>query len=154
MIRLALALLAVVSMASAADNMQAFPPAGKGMTRFVLHLPEASNEADLKVELIVGKTVKTDAVNQHFFGGDLKTVTVDGWGFDYYILRKLGPMMGTLIGLPLDSPEVERFVTLRGEPRLVRYNSRLPLVIYVPEGVEVRYRLWRADPNPTAVDKG
>lgn len=154
MIRIVLALLAVVSMASAADNMQAFPPAGKGMTRFVLHLSEASNETDLKVEIIVGKTVKTDTVNQHFFGGDLKMATVDGWGFDYYILRKLGPMMGTLIGLPPDSPEVERFVTLRGEPRLVRYNSRLPLVIYVPEGVEVRYRLWRADPTPTPVDKG
>ena len=27
-----------------------------------------------------------------------------------------------------------------GEPRLLRYNSRLAIVVYVPEGVEVRRR--------------
>jgi ecotin len=37
---------------------------------------------------------------------------------------------------------------------LVRYNSRLPLVIYVPEGVEVRYRVWRADPDSKVAAKG
>jgi ecotin len=29
----------------------------------------------------------------------------------------------------------------------VRYNSRLPLVVYVSEGLEVRYRLWKAEPE-------
>jgi ecotin len=42
-------------------------------------------------------------------------------------------------------PKVERFITLGGEPELLRYNSRLPLVVYVPVGVEVRYRIWKAD---------
>ena len=41
-----------------------------------------------------------------------------------------------------------------GEPRLLRYNSRLPLVVYVPDGVEVRYRLWRADGNVRTADPG
>jgi ecotin len=27
----------------------------------------------------------------------------------------------------------------------VRYNSKLPVVVYVPEGLEVRYRLWKAE---------
>jgi ecotin len=40
-------------------------------------------------------------------------------------------------------PKVDRFITLGGEPQLLRYNSRLPLVVYAPDGVEVRYRLWR-----------
>jgi ecotin len=140
--RYLLALMTLISVASAAvDNLKAFPPAEKGMTRFVLNLPKAPNEDDLKVEVLIGKTVKTDAVNRYFFGGQL-------------ILRKLGPITGTLMAPPPDSPQVERFITLGGEPRLHRYNSRLPLVIYVPEGVEVRYRLWRADAQATPVKPG
>ena len=46
-----------------------------------------------------------------------------------------------------DRPKVDRFVTLSGPPALLRYNSRLPTVIYVPEGVSVKYRLWRAGPE-------
>jgi ecotin len=37
---------------------------------------------------------------------------------------------------------------------LIRYNSRLPVVVYVPEGVEVRYRIWRADPEAKVVPQG
>ncbi len=153
-IRYLFALLAFVSVTQAADNLQAFPPAEKGMTRFVLNLPEVPNENDLKVEVLVGKTVKTDPYNRYFFGGQLETRTVKGWGFDYHILRKIGPMAGTLMAVPPDSPQVERFITLRGDPHLLRYNSRLPLVIYVPEDVEVRYRIWRADPAVTQAEKG
>jgi ecotin len=54
-------------------------------------------------------------------------------------------MAGTLMAVDPDIPKVERFITLGGEPELRRYNSRLPMVIYVPKGVEVRYRIWRGD---------
>jgi ecotin len=49
---------------------------------------------------------------------------------------------------------VNRFITLGGEPYLIRYNSRLPVVVYAPEGVEVRYRLWSAEPESSVIDKG
>ena len=45
-------------------------------------------------------------------------------------------------------------ITLGGEPELMRYNSRLPLVIYVPQGVEVRYRIWRGDDKVITAPKG
>jgi len=35
---------------------------------------------------------------------------------------------------------------------LVRYNSRLPIVVYAPEGVEVRFRTWRADGEPSPAE--
>jgi ecotin len=63
-------------------------------------------------------------------------------------------MAGTLIGVDPKAPKVSRFITLGGEPFLVRYNSRLPLVVYVPNGVEVRYRLWKAEPDTKAIEKG
>jgi ecotin len=51
-------------------------------------------------------------------------------------------------------PKVMRFVALGGEPYLIRYNSRLPVVVYVPEGTEVRYRVWSAGPEAQAMEKG
>ena len=149
-----MAILCSAAVATAADNMKAFPPAGDGMTRYVLPLPPQADEAALKVELVVGKTVKTDSVNRYFFGGKLEVETIQGWGFDRYILKQLGPMAGTLMAPPPDAPQVERFVSLGGEPYLVRYNSRLPIVVYVPKGVVVRYRVWHADPEAKPVPEG
>ncbi|MEI7489665.1 MAG: ecotin family protein [Chryseobacterium sp.] len=31
------------------------------------------------------------------------------------------------------------------QPEIVRYNSKLPLVFYVPKDLEVRYRILRPD---------
>jgi ecotin len=147
-------LVFVANVAIAADNMKAFPPAEPGMVRYVIELPALEDESTVKVELIIGKTVSVDAHNRHFFGGNLEKETIKGWGFDRYILRKLGPMAGTLMAVDPNAPKVERFVTLGGEPRLIRYNSRLPLVVYVPLGVDVRYRIWRADPTATPATQG
>jgi ecotin len=63
-------------------------------------------------------------------------------------------MPGTLMAPPPGAKPVERFVTLGGEPRLLRYNSRLPPVVYVPEDVEVRWRVWRADKKTKTAKQG
>ena len=123
------------------------------MTRHVISLPKQPDENAIKVELIIGKTVKTDAGNSYFFGGNLETESIPGWGFDRYILRKLGPMAGTLMAVDPNAPQVERFISIGGEARLLRYNSRVPIVVYVPAGVEVRHRLWRAEPTGHFVQK-
>ncbi len=150
----ALALTLATTMTLAADNMKAFPPADEGMARYVIILPEQADETAWRVELLVGKTVQTDAANRYFFAGTLEIETIEGWGFDRHMLRQLGPMAGTLMAVDPDAPKVERFITLGGEPQLLRYNSRLPLVVYVPEGVEVRYRFWRADVDIATAERG
>jgi ecotin len=138
----------------AADNMQAFPAAGEGMVRYVLQLPQKADESRFKVELVVGKTVETDAANRYFFGGRIEEETIKGWGFPRYTVSKLGPMAGTLMAVDPNAPKVARFITLGGEARLIRYNSRLPVVVYVPEGVEVRYRIWSAGAELKSVAPG
>ena len=137
-----------------ADNMKAFPPADVGMKRHIIHLPKAENEDSMKVEIIVGKTVSTDPVNRHFLLGQIETVTIEGWGFDRHVVKEIGPMAGTLMAPPPGTPDVKRFVTLGGDPFLIRYNSRLPVVVYVPNDAEVRYRIWRADPEAGPAPEG
>lgn len=149
-----LSFLAAVSFVSAADNMKAFPPAEEGMVRYVLQLPKQEDEFAFKVELIVGKTVLLEEGNRYFFGGKIEAVNIDGWGFTRYVVSKLGPMAGTLMAVDANAPKVPRFITMGGEPELIRYNSRLPVVVYVPEGVEVRYRIWSATPESKPIEKG
>jgi ecotin len=139
-----LAFLLAVPAGRAADDLSAFPPPEEGMVRYVLPLPRQDDESASRVELIVGKTVQVDERNRYFFGGKIERETIKGWGYTRYVVGKLGPMAGTLMAVDPNAPKIARFITLAGEPHFVRYNSRLPIVVYVPEGVEVRYRVWTA----------
>jgi ecotin len=138
----------------AADDMKAFPAAESGMVRYVLELPREPDESIFKVELIVGQTVDLDEHNRYFFAGRIEAETIAGWGYTRYMVAKLGPMAGTLMAVDPSVPKVPRFVALGGEPYLVRYNSRLPIVVYVPDGADVRYRIWRATPESVPMSKG
>ena len=149
-----LAFISAVISAQAADIMKAFPPAGTGMARYVLQLPKLDDESTARVELIVGKTVQVDEANMYFFGGKIERETIKGWGYTCYWVKKIGPMAGTLMGVDPNAPKVDRFITLGGEPDLIRYSSRMPVVVYVPVGVEVRYRIWTAAAEMKAMQEG
>ncbi len=135
----------VAGQAGSAD-LKAFPAATAGQTRHVINLPTQSDEDALKVELILGKTQTVDC-NRQFFGGRLETRMAEGWGYDYYVLPALGNAASTLMGCPPGS-ERQSFVTTQPQD-LIRYNSRLPIVVYTPSDVEVRYRVWRAGETQT-----
>ncbi|KDB05827.1 Proteinase inhibitor I11, ecotin domain containing protein [Burkholderia sp. lig30] len=125
-----------------AEAIKMFPPPADGQQRMVIGLPALGDEADARVELMVGKTLQADC-NQHWFGGELTAETVQGWGYTYYRLGDVKGPVSTMMACPGQTPR-EQFVQVRGDDMLLRYNSRLPLVVYVPDGFEVRYRVWRA----------
>ncbi|MDH3585005.1 MAG: ecotin family protein [Phycisphaerae bacterium] len=150
-------LAALTSSASAADEhryLKAFPAAGKGMTRHVILLPhkERGEEDDFRIELIVGKQMLTDGVNRVMLSGTIQAKPLKGWGFTYYEVGKFGPAASTLIGVPPGTPKVQKFVTIPSTT--IRYNSRIPLVVYVPQGAEVRYRLWQAAKTTQVAPEG
>jgi ecotin len=143
----ALALAASVILTSAAIaapvDLKPYPKASANQTQHVIQLPAMKDEGSAKLEIIVGKTMEVDC-NQHFFGGELKRKSAEGWGYDYYVLDKLGVGASTLMGCP-DNSKRKAFVRSSGET-LVRYNSKLPVVVYTPKDVELRYRVWKAGP--------
>lgn len=149
--------LAVPAFADTNDEashwQKAYPAAEKGMTRFVLHLPKLDDENSAQIELVVGKEIETDGVNRVHLGGKIVESDVKGWGYPRYDVT-VGNAMSTLIGVPPGTPMVKKFVQIGGRPFLIRYNSKLPVVVYVPEGCEVRYRIWQAQPEAKPVDKG
>ena len=131
---------------SAAEHpeLQAFPQAHQGMTRFVIELAhkERDLEQNFKVQLIVGRNMQTDGVNQVRLGASIEALPLQGWGYTYYEVGAEPITLSTMMAAPEGAPRVTQFVTTA--PLMIRYNSRLPVVIYVPEGYEVRYRIWDA----------
>ena len=134
--------LPLAACAATPDVLKPFPQAQNGQQRHVIELPAQTDETAFKVELIAGKTLEVDC-NQQRLSGQWQEKTLQGWGYTYYELSQVGPGMSTLMACP-DNSRAEAFVPVAGEPLLLRYNSRLPLVIYAPGDVEVRYRIWSA----------
>ena len=153
---LALSLLAFGSSAFGDEHpeLQAFPPAQEGMERFVIVLPhkERGEEDDFKVELTVGKEMLTDGVNRVRLGNAIEPRTLEGWGYTFYEVAGPSETISTLMAPPEGAPKVKTFVT--AAPLQVRYNSRLPIVVYAPSGYEVRYRIWSASKTTHKADEG
>jgi ecotin len=147
-------LLTSLSLEAEHPELKPFPKAKKGMERFVIALPEKKRgeDAGFKVELIPGKTLMTDGVNRHFMGATLEPKNLQGWGYTYYEIKGRAAVGSTLIGVPPGQPKVKKFVS--GQPLLIRYNSRLPIVIYAPKGFEIKYRIWSASENSQKAEKG
>ncbi|MNP29608.1 Ecotin precursor [compost metagenome] len=128
--------------AASLKDVAPYPEAEKGFTRQVIHLPKQADESAFKLEVLAGKQLLVDC-NRQRLGGTLEEKNLEGWGYNYYRLEKVMGPASTLMACP-DTAKKEAFVPVVGDGFLLRYNSKLPVVVYVPEGVEVRYRIWSA----------
>jgi ecotin len=123
--------------------MKPYPAAKQGFKRMVIHLQPLDNEEANKLELIIGKTLKVDC-NRHWFAGKMTEEIAKGWGFSYFVLKSVTGSASTLMACPPDQKEHDALVPVHSDEGLLRYNSKLPVVVYVPNEFEVRYRIWTA----------
>lgn len=147
----AASLLAVACMSTSAaaaeqplEKIAPFPKAEQGMKRQVIQLPQQQDESALKVELMIGQTLEVDC-NRHRLGGQLKSKTLEGWGYDYYVFDKVTSPVSTMMACPDGKKEKQFVMAGLGDAGMLRYNSKLPIVVYTPANIEVKYRIWRAD---------
>jgi len=124
------------------DNIHMFPQAEEGFVRHVIEVPKTENDHDHRVELLIGKNMMVDC-NHHSFSGKIESITLKGWGYNYLEVASIQSGPATMMAC--SEPKTEKFISIHDTLR--RYNSRSPIVAYVPEGYEVRYRIWNADDN-------
>lgn len=130
------------------EEVAPFPKPESGFARQVIHLTPQAREDDYQVEILAGKTLNVDC-NRQRLGGILEEKNLEGWGYPFYRLEKVIGPMSTLMACP-DGKSHQDFVPVVGDGFMLRYNSKLPIVLYVPKDVEVRYRIWSAS---SKVDK-
>ncbi|WP_430614954.1 ecotin family protein [Flavobacterium sp. JP2137] len=138
-------LCAISTGASAQDKGKAsmFPKAKEGYRQVVIDLPPIKKgENNYKVEVFVGKVTGTDSCNNYSLMGELSPVNLDGWGYTYYNFDSESRIIKTLMMCP-DDKKISKFVHDQGT--LLDYNSKLPLVVYVNDDLEVRYKIWKTD---------
>lgn len=128
--------------------LEPFPAAADGMVRHVIELKKKSDESLFKVEIIPGKVMSVDC-NIHRLMGKMEEKDLQGWGYNYYEFTSNGQTTSTMMAC--NKPNEDKFVS--GETKIIRYNSKLPIVIYAPKGYDVKYRIWKADKEKAAVQK-
>ena len=124
------------------DPMKPFPAAEAGMVRKVIHLPEVKNPDLYRVQLLPGKVMDMDC-NRARLSGTMTEKTAEGWGFNYWVVSDVGPGPSTMMPCDPKMKKTQEFVAIYSE-QLHRYNAKLPLVVYVPDGIELRYRIFKA----------
>ncbi|MFD1631042.1 ecotin [Pseudopedobacter beijingensis] len=139
-------LMTIMSMKTFAQSnykvdLSPFPKPEKGQKQFVIEVPHSDNDDIKKIEFYVGKWEKTDKCNKHFLGGTFDKKDLKGWGYDYYVFNTKGNVGSTLMAC-LDNAKVDSFV--QSQPIVTNYNGRMPIVIYVPEGYEVKFKIYTA----------
>lgn len=123
----------------AINNLKPYPEKLGEMERHVIFLEQRADESLFKIEIIAGIYKEADC-NLHTLAGKFKESVLEGWGYNYYEFETNGQITSTR--MMCYEPETMKFISGQGE--IVRYNSRLPLVVYLPKGIVLKYRVWSA----------
>lgn len=123
-------------------DLSIFPAPKQGYKQVVIEVPHSDLDHTKKVEVYVGKYMEVDGCNTYSLSGELDTKDLQGWGYTYYDFTTDGNVASTRMGCP----DAERkFEFVYAKPELMRYNGRMPIVVYVPEDYLVKYKIYQSN---------
>ena len=158
-----LQLLSVVGLVAATPvaaiprlDLSGYPAPVAGLQRWVIQpsglLPKSTdllisaNPHDWRVQLIVGQEVMVDCNNTWLSGPGLTMTRVpSASGKALFSLKGPLVVMSTRMACPQDQQRKRSFLSLGKQPYLVPYNASWPIVVDLPQGVELRWRVWKAE---------
>ena len=98
------------------------------------------------MQLIVGQEVMVDCNNTWLSGPGLTMTRVpSAAGKALFSLKGPLVVMSTRMACPQKQPRQRSFLSLGKQPYLVPYNASWPIVVDLPVGVKLRWRVWKAE---------
>ena len=124
----------------AAKQVKSFPESMEDYDRYVIYLPSHDNEEALRLEVIPGVMKEVDC-NTHWLMGEFETKVVEGMGYEYLVFNSNGDIASTRMACP-DNELTEKFIAANGH--FGRYNSQMSVVVFVPQGMKLKFKTWKA----------
>lgn len=115
------------------------------LVKHAIFLEPRVDEALYKVEIYAVKSQEVDNCNKHFLLGDFELKTLEVHGFPYYIFKSNTQIISTKMSCGDNIAKMKNVPS--GKTELVKYISVLPLVVYAPQDIEIKYKIWKQDPR-------
>ena len=137
-------------------DLTGYPEPAPGLKRWVIQpsglLPKSADPLisahplDWRIQLIVGQTVRLDCNTKRLSGSGV-TMRMLPKASGKALFEVKGPVavISTKMACPDDQPTRTSFLSLGKQPYLVPYNASWPIVVDLPENVQLRWRVWKAE---------
>ena len=150
------ALAALPGVAIPRLNLTGYPDPAPGLKRWVIQpsglLPKSADPfisahpLDWRIQLIVGQTVRLDCNTKRLLGpGVTMRMLPKASGKALFEVKGPVAVISTKMACPDDQPTRTSFLSLGKQPYLVPYNASWPIVVDLPVGTELRWRVWKAE---------
>lgn len=137
-------------------DLSGYPKPAPGLQRWVIQpsglLPKSrdplvsSHPLDWRIQLIVGQEVTLDCNVRNLSGpGMTMRMLPEASGKALFEVRGPLRVISTKKACPPGEPLKRSFLSLGQQPYLVPYNLSWPIVVDLPKGAELRWRLWKAE---------
>ena len=137
-------------------DLSGYPDPAPGLTRWVIQPPGllsrssdpiiSAKPIDWRIQLIVGQTVMLDCNAQRLTGSGM-TMRLLPKATGKALFEVNGPVavISTKMACPDDQSTRQSFLSLGKQPYLVPYNASWPIVVDLPETLQLRWRIWKAE---------
>ena len=137
-------------------DLTGYPEPAPGLKRWVIQpsglLPKSADPLisahplDWRIQLIVGQTVTLDCNTKRLSGtGMTMRMLPKASGKALFEVKGPVAVISTKMACPDDQPTRTSFLSLGKQPYLVPYNGSWPIVVDLPENVQLRWRVWKAE---------
>ncbi len=150
------ALAALPGVAIPRLDLTGYPQPAPGLKRWVIQpsglLPKSADPLisahplDWRIQLIVGQTVTLDCNSKRLSGsGMTMRMLPNASGKALFEVKGPVAVISTKMACPDDQSSRSSFLSLGKQPYLVPYNASWPIVVDLPENVQLRWRVWKAE---------
>ena len=137
-------------------DLTGYPEPAPGLKRWVIQpsglLPKSADPLisahplDWRIQLIVGQTVTLDCNSKRLSGsGMTMRMLPNASGKALFEVKGPVAVISTKMACPDDQSSRSSFLSLGKQPYLVPYNASWPIVVDLPENVQLRWRVWKAE---------